>query len=122
MKFSFYLFILYFPFNTFAVDWEDIGFRSGVLTMCSQLPYEFSTEQQSKLISLSDALFFASEKNVNSKQYFIEGTMNFFGSLERSEKAIFKDSMDAVMVTITKKVCLDSIVSADSLLLLIDNK
>lgn len=107
MKNSAALVILPLAFSITAADWQEAGLQSGALTMCAQLPYEFSAEQKTSFIQLSDALYFASEKHPERKQAFLDGTMSFLSSLERNEKAVFSDGESAVMATLTAEKCLN---------------
>ena len=93
-------------FSIAAADWQEAGSQSGALTLCAQLPYEFSAEQKASFSQLSDALYFASEKHPERKQAFLDGTMRFLASLERTEKAVFSDGNSAVMATLTEDKCL----------------
>jgi|GEM_PF-2163428 hypothetical protein len=92
-------------FGAAAADWHEAGLQSGALIMCAQLPYDFSAEQKATFSQLSDALYFASEKQPERKQAFLEGSMHFLSSIERSEKAIFSDAENAVMATLTAEKC-----------------
>lgn len=107
MKNSAALVILPLAFSITAADWQEAGLQSGALTMCAQLPYEFSAEQKTSFSQLSDALYFASEKHPERKQAFLDGTMSFLSSLERNEKAVFSDGESAVMATLTAEKCLN---------------
>ena len=107
MKNSAALVILPLAFSITAADWQEAGLQSGALTMCAQLPYEFSAEQKTSFSQLSDALYFASEKQPDRKQAFLDGTMSFLSSLERGEKAVFSDGESAVMATLTAEKCLN---------------
>ncbi|WP_092794503.1 hypothetical protein [Rheinheimera pacifica] len=93
-------------FSAAAANWHEAGLQSGALTMCAQLPYEFSAEQKKSFTQLSEALYFASEKHPERKQAFLDGTMSFLSSLERGEKAVFSDGESAVMATLTTEKCL----------------
>lgn len=110
------LVILPLAFSIAAADWQDAGVQSGALTLCAQLPYEFSAEQKASFSQLSDALYFASEKHSERKQAFLDGTMRFLASLERTEKAVFSDGESAVMATLTEEKCLNYAVSAEVIL------
>mgnify|MGYP006166167475 FL=1 len=107
------LVILPLAFSIAAADWQEAGLQSGALTLCAQLPYEFSAEQKASFSQLSDALYFASEKHPERKQAFLDGTMSFLSSLERSEKAVFNDGESAVMATLTEDKCLSYAAAAD---------
>src|SRR5690606_37088120 len=116
MKNSAALVILPLAFSITAADWQEAGLQSGALTMCAQLPYEFSAEQKTSFIQLSDALYFASEKHPERKQAFLDGTMSFLSSHERNEKAVFSDGESAAMETLTEDKCLSYAAAAKVLL------
>lgn len=116
MKSSVTLVVLSLTFSIAAADWQEAGVQSGALTICAQLPYEFSAEQKTSFTQLSDALYFASEKHPERKQAFLDGTMSFLSSLERSEKAVFNDGESAVMATLTEEKCLNYAATAQVLL------
>lgn len=116
MRSSVALVVLSLTFSIAAADWQEAGLQSGALTMCAQLPYEFSAEQKASFNRLSDALYFASEKHPERKQAFLDGTMSFLSSLERSEKAVFSDGESAVMATLTEDKCLSYAKAAEVLL------
>src|SRR5690606_508287 len=107
MKNSAALVILPLAFSITAADWQEAGLQSGALTMCAQLPYEFSAEQKTSFSQLSDALSLASETHPERKQAFLDGTMSFLSSLVRNETAVFSDGESAVMATLTAEKCLN---------------
>lgn len=116
MRSSVALVVLSLTFSIAAADWQEAGLQSGALTMCAQLPYEFSAEQKASFSRLSDALYFASEKQPDRKQAFLDGTMSFLASLERSEKAVFSDGKSAVMATLSEDKCLNYAAAAEATL------
>lgn len=85
--------------------WFEAGFMSSALTLCLNLPYNFTEENINDINSTIDFFYKKSEEIQQHKSAYIQGFTEFFDTLKRPESALYKTPEDSLMVSLSIEKC-----------------